>query len=146
MLPWNLKGSPSILQQGFNDYFVKFSFSPGRAFSTNRPRASFLPVLSGTVFADCLATYLWEPNIRNWLITPDYNFVNYLSFWYCACLSQVRHCGCQVEPRAFITLPSTIKSEHLAQQDANSTWKSCLQYFLPSNSKNIPSFENNFPK
>ena len=67
------------------------------------------------------------------------------SFWS-SYLSQVRHCGCQLEPRAFITLPSMMKSEHLAQQDAKSTWKSCLQYFLPSNSKNVPSYKNYFPR
>ena len=152
MSPWNLRGSPSILGSCFHwlYFFInaEFSSSPGRAFSTNGPRAPFFFVLGGTVPTYCLATYLGESNIRNWLVTSNlhWNVLRSNKIFGSSCLSQVRHWGCQLEPRAFITLPSMMKSEHLAQQDAKSTWKSCLQYFLPSNSKNVPSYKNYFPR
>ena len=96
-----------------------------------------------------LPPILENPTSETGLSHLNYIEINVLeskkkSFWS-SYLSQVRHCGCQLEPRAFITLPSMIKSEHLAQQDAKSTWKSCLQYFLPSNSKNVPSYKKYFP-
>lgn len=48
--------------------------------------------------------------------------------------SQVKHSTCQLLFIAFITRPD-MKVLHFPQQGANRTWKSCLQYFLPSNWK-----------
>lgn len=56
-------------------------------------------------------------------------------------ISHLKQLGCQLLFMALMTRPM-MNSLHKPQQGANSTWKSCSQYFLPSNWKWITSFTN----